>query len=725
MRLWVLALVAAFAAIPTPTLSFFDGLPIDRPVELVLFVLVATLIASATAREAAFAAFGAAGARAILVAAIGGVAIKALLVAHGGYTGFIACYHGGATPAATGCDRSFDNPLDRFRATRVDPEIQFDGTSWRLGLLNSLRFDAQRRDDTLLPPVPFSVEWESVAAASAPRQLRVRYRGEVSVSVDGHVDVLPADYSVRGAERDVVMPEGRHRVVTSYRFAPPDARGSPASMTSARMHLDAGPASAWGTATRADVVGGWAIDLIGIAVFGLMAAGLIRHAPRDAAAIAAFVAVALLIAALPIGAFRRDKLLELIIVAGGLSWIWSGSRALPLAAAALALLCVLRVGCGTGPAPGVADYRIRGNDGLTYESFAHEILEQRSPQGGEPVFTLQILFRYIRVAERLLFGEGDWLLLAAVLTAMNASYSWLGRRVRLLAAGYGPTLLFITAMMLWMLNSASGSIEAPMSEYPTWLLLPVSAGLLFLGRSRRDWLAGAALMGAGALTRFNQLPAYACLLLVFALSPGGAFRRAGWLDVLCCGAIMGLITFGIPIAHNAWYGHMVTVLPTNRYSTLVIDLPPSAFLSWPWREVWAMFLWKMEHLTHIHAEYALSLFVPLHLLQLATLAVIAAVARGRLRPLPGHVWLLAAPLAALGVHLFYVVHYYYPRHIMFGYLLGGVVALVWIAEDGLMRGRGPHVDLASVRARMTGRSQDSPLPNFPDQSAANLYAISA
>jgi hypothetical protein len=50
-----------------------------------------------------------------------------------------------------------------------------------------------------------------------------------------------------------------------------------------------------------------------------------------------------------------------------------------------------------------------------------------------------------------------------------------------------------------------------------------------------------------------------------------------------------------------------------------------------------------------------------------------------------HGWLFVAPLAALAVHVFYVVHFYYPRHIVFGHLLGGCVVLVLLAEDGARR----------------------------------------
>ena len=686
MRRWALVIVAAFAAIPTPSLSWFDGLPIDRPLELLTFVLIVVLIASRRARRAAFHPLGAAGARAVALAAVAGATIKILLIAHGAQAGFIACYHGGITPASTRCDRSFDNPFDRFSATRIDPHIEFGGRDWRLGLLNSLRFNAIRRDDALLPPVPFSVEWTSVATSPSEQPLRLAYRGEASVAINGHVEAFPADYSTTGAFAAVTLPEGRHRVVIAYRFAPPNAPTAHPTITSAVMHLEAGTGVRWGTADRRDVVGGWAIDVLAVVVLGLLVAGIVAHAPRHAAMVGCVVGGALLVSVAPIPPFGRDKLLELLIIAGCLFWVWAEKAAIPLAIVALALLCVLRVGTGTGPAPGVADYRLRLDDGLMYESFAHTILDDRSPQGGENVFTVQIFFRYIRFAERMLFGEGDWLLVAAVLTALNVSYSWLARRVRRLAVGHGPTLLFLTATVLWMMNGASGSIEAPMSEYPTWMLVPVIGGLLFLGDGVKDWVVGGALIGLAALTRFNQLPAYAVLLLVFGLAPS-AFRQPGWRDIASTVAVAAVLTFGLPLVHNYWYGHSLTILPTNRYSTEVIDLPLGSFFSTDHARVWALLLRKVEHLAHINADQASSWFVPLHLAQLGILFVAMSVWRGRLRLLPGHAWLFAAPAVALGIHLFYVVFVYYPRHIMFGYLLGGVVALVVIAEDGVIRGR--------------------------------------
>ena len=440
-----------------------------------------------------------------------------------------------------------------------------------------------------------------------------RYRGSATLAVDGRLQSFPADYSQQGASDVIEIPAGRHQVIVSYRFAPPTG-ATPAIATTASMHVDAGPAIRWGSATPFDTAVMWAVNGLELLVFALMTDALARAAPRHALVAAAAVGIGVAIALLPIGGYARDKALEVVIIAGCLHWAWTARPALTYAVLALALLCTLRIWSGIGPPPGAADYRLRLDDGLTYESFAHDILDERSPRGGEGVFTLQIFFRYIRFAERMLFGEGEWLLLAGVLTAMNAAYTWLAHRVIIASTGHRPTLLAATGLMLWMMNGASGAIEAPMSEYPTWALLPVSMGLLFLSRRRREWLIASALMGIATLTRFNQLPAYAVVLVVFAAAPDAAGRRPRWFDLFCCAAIFGAIVVGLPIAHNYWYGHALTVLPTNRYSSMVIDLHPAALFSGNRREAWALLLWKLRHLSHFGEVSDSTAFIPLHML---------------------------------------------------------------------------------------------------------------
>ena len=80
-----------------------------------------------------------------------------------------------------------------------------------------------------------------------------------------------------------------------------------------------------------------------------------------------------------------------------------------------------------------------------------------------------------------------------------------------------------------------------------------------------------------------------------------------------------------------------------------------------------------------------TVFLPLHLLQIAFVLTAVALWRGVLRPTRWHAVLLLAPLVALAVHVVYVVHFYYPRHIVFGHLLAGVVILILLAEDGVNR----------------------------------------
>jgi hypothetical protein len=315
---------------------------------------------------------------------------------------------------------------------------------------------------------------------------------------------------------------------------------------------------------------------------------------------------------------------------------------------------------------------------LTYESEARDILELNSLRAGEDVFYMQIFFRYIRFAERALFGETELFIVAAALVALNATYSWLARRVRTIAPEHTLVVLALSALLLWIVNGLLGAAAAPLSEYPTWILIPVSVGLLFLTESALTWNIAAALMAIGTLERFNQAPGYFVLFAVF-IAGRAAAREPRWRQALTAVAIAIAIVVSVPLAHNWWYGHTLGVLPQNR-SGPNIDLPLAYVLSGA-RDMWPALSWKIRQVVYLKVDYAPP-FAALHVLQLAIVLAIVMVWRRKVRPFAMHGWLFAAPLAALAVHVFYVVHYYYPRHIMFGHLLAGCIVLVLLAEDG-------------------------------------------
>jgi len=575
------------------------------------------------------------------------------------------------------CDPSFDNLWHRFAVTRLDSRIDFDGAQWRLGILNDLSFDAERDDEGLLPPVPFRAAWTTVANAPSPDELRISYIGRVAVVVDGvRVESQPS-YDTSPATLRHALPAGRHDVRIDYEFAPPRTARSPQAV--ARLHVTTGSDVRWGSMSTRDTLMTRISDAFGLAVLALLLAALTASSPASILVSGAVVALALLLALVPGGAYLHDKAIEVLVIAACCAWVATGRPAAPAAFVALAALCLIRTMAGVAPAPGVSTYRLRLNDGLSYESFARDILVRASLRAGEDVFSIQQLFRYVRFLERALFGESEWLIVTTAMTVFNASYSWLAREVRQRAPRRTLATIAVLAVLLVVVNGLSGSVDAPMSEYPTWQLAPVICALLFLGRTRLEWFAGAILVAAATLTRFNQLPAYAMLLLVFAAARGGAIPRPSLGTAAACIALVGALIVGLPLAHNYYYGHALVVLPYNRYSHEVIDLPLSSVLNLGSASVRETLVRKVGQVLHIGVS---TVFLPLHLLQVAFAATVIVVWRGILRPTRWHAALLLAPLLALAVHIVYVVHFYYPRHIVFGHLLGGVVILILLAEDG-------------------------------------------
>jgi hypothetical protein len=678
---WMALLAAAvFAVLPSAPASWFNGLPVDDIPE---FVLLLALVAAA-ASTAVQRALGRRGRLAIVAAAAGGTAAKTALIVSGAYAGFLACYHGGTSTSGGACDPSFDNLWHRFAVTRLDSRLDFDGAQWRLGILNDLRFDAERDDEGLLPPVPFRAEWTTIANAPSPDVLTLSYTGRVAVVVDGVRAESQASYDASTATLRHDLPAGRHDLRIDYEFEPPRTARTPRD--EARLHAATGGDVRWGSMTARDALLTRISDALGLAVLAILLGALTASSPASVVVSGAVVAAALLLALVPAGAYLHDKAIEMLVIAACCAWVATGRPAAPAALVALGVLCLVRTMAGVAPAPGVSTYRLRLNDGLSYETFARDIFVRASLRAGEDVFSIQQLFRYVRFLERALFGESEWLIVTTAMTVFNAAYSWLAREVRQRAPPHALATIAVLAVLLVVVNGLSGSVDAPMSEYPTWQLVPVIGALLFLGRTRLEWFAGAILVAVATLTRFNQLPAYAMLLLVFAAARGGAIPRPSAGTAAACVALAAALIVVLPLAHNYYYGHALIVLPYNRYSHDVIDLPLASLLHLGSASVRQTLLLKVGQVLHIGVS---TVFLPLHLLQAAFVATVIAMWRGILRPTPWHAALLLAPLLALAVHVVYVVHFYYPRHIVFGHLLAGVVILVLLAEDGVNRRAEP------------------------------------
>jgi hypothetical protein len=678
----ILALAGVFMLAPGGA-ALFDGLPVDGPAEFLAAAALLVLAISPSAR-AALAARTPAFRRLLLALVVAGLLAKAVVIGRGRYEGFLGCYEG-AVARVTSCAVSYDNPFRLQRATRIDPRLQFDERTWRLGLLNKREYDFARDNSPAVlgrpavdlidhpitashyvPNVPFAAEWRSTLTATAAATLRVRYVGEGSVDIDGTMTVLPAHIGAEPAVAEIQVPAGPHQLVVTYHWAP-SVDPSLSVPEKALMWLDASDGARFGSTQRTDAVARTIGDVLGIVAFGLLIGG--GWPSRSVRAAAGAIAVALLIAVLPMSSWWRDKLVELTTIVVCLQWILRRMPILPFVLL-LAALGMIRVGLAAGPAPGVVHYRAWGDDGLSYDSFAREIFEKGTLRAGEDSFRGQALFRYVRFVERVAMGEDEWLIVVCALVLFCLAYSWLARRALEDAPGHLFFILSMTALLLWIMGGLIAFVDSGLTEYPAWILLPVSTGLLFLGRSSREHLLAAALAGAGVLLRFNHLPAWMLLLAFFALRP--TVFPSSRKTVAAALALFALVVCVPMLAHNLYYGHQWRIIPES--AQVNTDLPPSAFTV-------SSVLEKVRYLLHVGTD-ARTAFLPLHALQLILVGVAAAVFAGRWHVRLWHRWLFAAPLAALAVHLVFNVNVYYPRHILFAYLLAGAIALVLAAEDG-------------------------------------------
>jgi hypothetical protein len=716
-----LLLLVALLGLPSANYQLFDGLPLSAGPELLALILVIPLLVSRSLRRlhtrwtrawprACRMGFG--------ITAVVAVALKLSLFASGTHSGFVACYRSPLSdPPAGLCERSFENTFFRFAVTRIDPVIHFGERDWDLGFLNSQRFNfypAQRTPSFRGPlrwRIPIAVTWQGVIERTEPWTARVTYVGEATIAVPvagapaaGVTTRLPPHYGPPATVL-VPVPAGRHALRVEYQFNDGSRDGGPAPRgpwATFRMERGRGPdgrepgapveavkppASWRGLAAAADV----AVTILIVPLLFFYARLLWRDWWYLAlAAVAAPFLDHFDVARFGLPTSLGLGLLLVLLAVPLLGRPWRRR----LVAAALALPYVaLCTTLHTFHHLAVVTLREAGSDPLTYESQAHAILETWSLEGGEPVYFLQPAFRYIRFLERLVLGDGDGFVSIVSLAALYWAFYWAFARLwprprwsRLRAVAFAS----MGCAVLALLSSPPivFFVQVSLSEYPTWIFLPLLFPLLFRSRSARDWLRGAVLVSLSCLTRMNQIPPLLAIMAVFARR-AWPIRRGPTLAAvaLLLGSLM------LPAAHNLRYGGQLvwgtgnqdrpvnTVIPLRDLLRVVHDAEVRTRV---WYQVDHMFYLHTLHDAFPRGEYVS--WVAIHSIQILWLAVCLLTLTRRTAPCMTKV-LLGLPLLYLGVHLVYVVDFYYPRHIIAGHLAMAVVALYAVG-----RGFGPAQD---------------------------------
>ena len=707
MASWVLALLGAALLLPSSDLQTFDGLPLSTFPEFALLGLFVPLVASRGLRRL-YARFvrrlGPLVARGGLVAVMLVLGVKLMLLASGSHTGFLACYRTPLAPPPGGeCERSFENPFGRFGATRIDRYVDFRPDKWDLSFINSLRFNfypwvpgLPRRDR-----LPLAVTWRGVVERAEPWVARVTYVGRATVTFGRDAHELPTHYGPPRTVR-IPAPAGRHEVVLVYHFDDGIRTGQPApsfpyaTLRLARERQQGGeaavevarPALAW------RVVAAAADGLLGIAAVSLAAfyARLLAPTWWLLGLVGGGGAAALHGVRPPPWLPRGWNYLPFLAALVVAAVFQPRPRTLLAGYFAVVSLSVL-IARRSVSALGTVLTRSAGDDWLTYESHARTILDTWSLHGGEDVFYNMPLYRYVRFSERLLLGDGDLLVLAAGLTTLYFAAVWMVARV---AAGrqatvrgrWGVALAGSLVLMLTASTAIVNFVLLPLSEASTWAALLFGFPLLFAARTPRAWPVGTALAGLAAGIRPNQAPGLAVLVAVFLMT----VPRRRWRSALAASTVF-LTVAALPLAHNLYYGGRFVLFATAGAHPASLTLRPGQLLALGHdAAVRTQAVAKVRQLLYLEPLPDPALRLAMHGLQAAWLLAVAGTIASW-RRVDRLTWLLLLwPATFLGVHFFYTPLYYYPRHLVAGYLAMGLVA-AYVAggrgRQGAPEGAGP------------------------------------
>lgn len=322
-----------------------------------------------------------------------------------------------------------------------------------------------------------------------------------------------------------------------------------------------------------------------------------------------------------------------------------------------------------------------GNDALTYESFAKDILSRWSLEAAEPTFYYQPLFRYIRFFGRALFGDGEPLVIAfafglfqvALLSCVGAAL----RAIRVQGRGKTPVYLLAgaTAALVMALSATTLPMFTwPASEYPTWIMLPFAL-LAFRTHTLAGWALAGFSLGSAAITRVNQLVGHLALIMTrCARTHSPRMRECAVVAAAFLAVLM------LPLAHNLWFGGRAVAFTTSgsipenlifrpeRILALYEDPGARAILAAQARALLYCVPYEGRSLPQAMAYHGL-------LVVWVAMLAGTVVSWLRWRGSIVRVVALASPLGFMVVHLFYQVTTYYPRHLVVSYLAIGLLVL--------------------------------------------------
>lgn len=700
-RLSLGAMLISFLT-PGSHLLVFDGLPLTSSVEILLLLVVATVFGGLKLDVSQLSRRGLSGKLLISLCAATFVFIPIK------FTSFLTSTDAGRyrvcfwssleRPNSKGCEAEYAN-FGSSKISRYDQSIDFhelsevstgtiDNSNWNLAFVNDLRFNRLPTSEEASDPkrFPFLARWTgNIGSIDSSRELRISYVGTGALRIDNMTVNLPASYEeIKVVES--LLPPGDGFFNLDYSFVPLEADPRSDNLdpyATLKVEWRDGSTSDWELLEPLDASSLEkallrVLDFAQIGIMTLLALPLFSGNLRrlvNRTSILTFVAMGGWFISTQLGGISLPLWL-FGALAGGLTSLALRSSPLEFRffSSLLSASSALVVAQHLFPSWEYVDFKIRGDDWLTYEHFAREILITHSLRGGEDVFYYQPGFRYVLFAIHLVFGDGArGVVLVLTLFLAGSMFFLLIRLKRNFFPDLPQKIWLVSSIFAfaWMLLVHSPSVLRLLSwhasEIPAWALLILTFGLLLSEPSTKRLLLISILLGLVFVIRPNHL--FTCVLIILvAIGLNSPRHRLKALTTAGVGPFLGVSA--LPVLHNLYYGRMFRILPTG--SETVRDLSVGELLSYPWVEpARSLLLEKISRffnptmLTGAQGEITARLFILVWPLVIFSGLWIFGTRQVSNSSSP---WVikgfLLIPMGYLPTMILYDVDTYYPRHVI-------------------------------------------------------------
>jgi len=586
-------------ATPSSAEMFFDGVPWTTWPEIVVVTTLFYLFGFRANRQAIAEALNKLTKRRwMFVLTMLGVLIpvKVLMYAAFSTSGqFEACYGSPADTLNGDCRRTFE-PLPilakhgqqfDLRSTSVDvisfgPREQsasgISQTNWRLPMFNSWEFEVCNLcglgSTADIEVSPFRAEFRGLIDLSTEEQLRVRYVGEGTLTIDGVATQLPASY---GAARMVnIFPSNSSaHVELLFDFHPDQANIDTGTFSFASLVLESGRDGEFAPVHAALSMQlkllNWILDSL-VAAICLWILRLLRgrlRSPMRAIFIGVVAGLSVMGGSIPI----VERLLPVeihIVVLMGLTVLamkrrWEPSQMfLGYLITSVALVRdEIFAAFGQFPALDQVLIRMRGNDHLVYHAQVREMLVSGWLRGGENIFYYQPGIRYYFYLQNVLFGESGVVTGVMSVVLMGLGIWFIASRLHSedLQIRRLQYLGIISLLIWWSSSHTTQSSIFGLSEFGTWIIVLYMIGLMLQSSTNLQIVVVAVLGGMAVWIRPNQGLAMIGLVLGAAIcSDVRGYVRMRRASVGL--GIMMMILLLIPL-HNYVFGGVIVFQPVG------------------------------------------------------------------------------------------------------------------------------------------------------------------